>query len=135
MKTIFLGLFLAISYSGAALASDASINFAVSSLDVPILNPENGEASISMVFLEADLTIHSRSIALNGFLKSTDGFIWASYGTCQYGASSDLLYCAFNAENVTLYFTVAGPTYSGEITAVDNNGNVFDKGTATIVAL
>lgn len=59
--------------SGLVSASDSSFNFAISGLDVPILNPENGEPSISMVYLEADFTMHARSIGLNGFLNSTDG--------------------------------------------------------------
>lgn len=133
MRAMAFGITLILVSIGSALASDTSLDFSISGLDVPIMNPENSEPSITMVFLEADLTFHARSIGLNGFLKSTDGFVWASYGSCKYAESEDLLYCAFNAENVTLYFTVTGPTYSGEITAVDNNGNVFDTGTATVV--
>lgn len=133
MRAIIVAAILTFSFPIALFASDTSLDFAISGLNVPVTNPENGESSITAVFLEADFTFHARSIAINGFIKSTDGYIWASFGTCKYGDVDDLLYCSFNAENVNLYFNIKGPIYSGEITAVDNNGNVFDKGTITLV--
>jgi hypothetical protein len=66
-------------------------------------------------------------------MRDTDGFVWATYGTCRYGQDQDQLYCGFNIESVTGYFAISGPTYSGEMTVVDTNGNVFDTGVATAV--
>jgi hypothetical protein len=135
MKFNLFGLVLSFLISSLSHASDTSLDFAISNLDVPIQNPENGDQSISMVFFEADLTFHARSIGLNGFIRDTAGYMWATFGSCRYSTEQDLLYCGFNIESVTGYFAIEGPSYSGEITVVDTNGQVFDKGTATAIGL
>ena len=133
MKSFIIGILMFIGVVGTVEASDLGIDFAITGLTVPVLNPENGQSSVSMVFLTADFTIHARYFGLNGFIRDTAGFVWASYGTCAISSGDGQLYCAFNAENVTLYFSIDEPYIGGTITAVDNNGNVFDRGAITIV--
>ncbi len=135
MKLNLFVVTLSVLISNLSHASDTSLDFAISNLDVPIQNPENGDQSISMVFFEADLTFHARSIGLNGFVRDTAGYVWATFGSCRYSTEQDSLYCGFNIESVTGYFVIEGPNYGGQITVVDTDGQVFDRGTATAVGI
>ena len=130
--TVAAGIITLFAYS-ALLASDVPFDFDIVGLEIPATDPGNGNPTVSFEYLDVDLTFHSRTIGLNGFLGSSSDIEWASYGTCSYTEISEVVYCGFSAEGFSLYFTVYGPSFSGEITAVDSSGETIDTGTITLV--